>query len=239
MPKLKEGHFERLNYGWWIWMPKLKEMWCEVTKTKWPLHWGNLGWSNLNLIWGKCGVWLVSWWIPSPCGFLCLSVHSTLRVWCDDFLWFIAISIWDIDMLMILIDFLDCLSILILILPWLSYSLWHVCTHCCISCFLSDWLICLYIILIIFEHVILVTFILIVMFSFGLCVDMDDILGFCLIVCCMTSRLLCDCMLPIRVGRTSILLPLILWFQSFPSFWFLHLQVWGFVCTCSSDRASG
>ena len=55
---------------------------------------------------------------------------------------------------MILIDSLDCLSILVLFLPWLSCSFWHVCSHCCISCYLNDWLICLYIILIIFEHAI-------------------------------------------------------------------------------------
>ena len=133
--------------------------------TKWWLCWGwHLWGSSLNSIWGKCGIWLVSWCIPSPYTLLCLSVHSTLRVWCDDFLWLISISIWDIDMLMILIDSLYYLSILILFLLWLSCSLWHVCSHCCISCCLSDWLICLYIILIIFEHVILVAFILIVMF---------------------------------------------------------------------------
>ena len=58
----------------------------------------------------------------------------------------------------------------------------------------------------------LLLFILIVMFSFSLCVDMDDILALCLIPCCMTAIFLCDCMLLIYVGHTSIPLPPTLWF---------------------------
>ena len=81
--------------------------------------------------------------------------------------------------------------------------------------------------------------ILIVIFSFGLCMDMDDMLALCLTACCITNLLLCDCMLVVHVDHTSIPLPPTLWFQSFPSFWFLYLQMWGLVCTCFYDRASG
>ena len=45
----------------------------------------------------------------------------------------------------------------------------------------------------------LLIFILIVVFSFSLCVDMDDILAFCLTACCMTALLMCDCMLLVYV----------------------------------------
>ncbi|RVW12817.1 hypothetical protein CK203_112233 [Vitis vinifera] len=53
----------------------------------------------------------------------------------------------------------------------------------------------------------LLIFILIAIFSFSLCVDMDDIFALCLTACCMTALLLCDCMLLVYVGRTSIPLP--------------------------------
>ena len=168
---------------------------------------GDLRGSNLNLSWGKCGVWLVIWWILSPCVFLRLSVHSTLRVWCGDFLLLITIFIWDIDMLIILIDSLDCLSILILLLPWLSCSFWHVCSHFYISCCLSvDSFACI-LSWSSLSMLSLLLFILIVIFSFSLCVDMDDILALYLIACCMTALLLCDCMLLVYVGRIPIPLP--------------------------------
>ena len=71
------------------------------------------------------------------------------------------------------------------------------------------------------------------------CVDMGDILVLCMTAWCMTALFLCVCMFLACVGYTSIPLLPILWFWSFPSFWFLHLQVWGIVCTCFSKRASG
>ena len=85
----------------------------------------------------------------------------------------------------------------------------------------------------------LLLFILIGIFSFSLCVDMYDIFALCLTVYCMTTLLLCVCMLLVCVGRTYIPLPPTLWFRSFPSFRFLHLQMWDLVCVCFSDRASG
>ena len=42
----------------------------------------------------------------------------------------------------------------------------------------------------------------------------------------------------VYVGCISIPLPPILWFRPFPSFQFLHLQVWGLMCACFSDRAN-
>ena len=150
--------------------------------------------SNLNSSWGKCGFWLVDWWIPSLCASLCLSYHSTLRIlmwwfsmldcyihlwhWhaddidrlCSchdysahfdsgDFLCLIVISICDIGMLMILIDSTLAMIILltltvvifyawllypfvtlacwwywlILLLPWLFCSPWHVHSFFCLS----------------------------------------------------------------------------------------------------------
>ena len=84
----------------------------------------------------------------------------------------------------------------------------------------------------------LLLFILIFIFLFSLYVDMDDIPAFCLTTCCMIALLLCVCMLFVHVGRISILLPPIIWSRSFPSFRFLHLQVWGLVCACFFDQAS-
>ena len=52
----------------------------------------------------------------------------------------------------------------------------------------------------------LLLLILIVIFLFSLCMDMDDILVFCLTAYCMTP-LLCDFMLLVRVGCISIPLP--------------------------------
>ena len=53
----------------------------------------------------------------------------------------------------------------------------------------------------------LLLFILIVIFLFSLCMDMDDILVLCLTTYCMIVHLLCDFMLLVRVGCISIPLP--------------------------------
>ena len=156
--------------------------------------------------------------------------------WCDNFLCLIVISICDIDILMILIDSLDCLSILIFLLPWLSCSFWHVCSHYCISCRFSDWLICLYSILIIFEYVVFIT---IHLDCHSLYVDMSDISILCLTVCCMTALL---CVIACRLSMWSAHLSIYLQsssFWSFLSFWLSLLQVWDLVCVCFSDLARG
>ena len=155
------------------------------------------------------------------------------------FLCFIAISIWDIDMLIVLIDYLACLSIVILIFPWLFYSshmyrlkVVYLLTWCIDSlAYILSWSF--------LSMLSLSLFTLIVIFSLSLCVDMGDISALYLIACCMTTLLLCVCMSLVRVGCAPIPLPPTLWFWSFLSFRLLLLQVWGLVCVCFSDRARG
>ena len=210
--------------------------------TKWWLHWGITRGSSLNLKWGKCGVWLVGQWVLiSLCAFVCLTIDYVWRV-VDIIILdacLVIVFIWDIDMLITLIDYLACLSIVTLILPWLFcsshmyrltviyHSTWCVDYSACIL----SWSF--------FSMISLLIFILIAIFSFSLCVDMDDISALCLTACCMTALLLCDCMLLVYVGRTSIPLPPPPWFRSFTSFRFLHLQAWGLVCACFSNWARG
>ena len=112
--------------------------------TKSRLYWGVWG-SNLNLRWGKCGIWLVDWWIPSLCVFLCLSDHSTLRIlmWrfsmldCYIHLWLWHVDDIDrfcschdysthLDMYILLVSYLihlDMIDFLGCILSWLSWSM--------------------------------------------------------------------------------------------------------------------
>ena len=110
--------------------------------------------------------------------------------WYDYFICLIDISIWDIDMLMILIDSLACLSKLIWFLPWLSCSLWHVCPNYCISCLSWCWLSCLYIIM---EHATLGTYSSWVSyFLISWSVDLDYIYLLCMIAWCTTALFLYD-----------------------------------------------
>ena len=186
--------------------------------------------SSLNLRWANVAF---DGYLPFVLLYACVII-AHWGFWCGDFLCLIDISICDIDILMILIDSLDCLSILILLLPWLPYSFWHICSHCCISRCLSDWIICLYIILIVFEHAVFVT---IHLDCHSLYVDMSDISVLCLTVCCMTALL---CVIACRLSMWAAHLSPYLQsfgFRSFLSFWLSLLQVWGFVCACFSDRA--
>ena len=156
--------------------------------------------------------------------------------WCGDFLCLIDISICDIDMMKILINSLACLSILILLLPWLSCSLWHVCSHCCTSCLSRCQFSCLYIILIIFLACYLCCYSFWLSYSHLACVWTWMI--YKRFVWLPVAWMLFSCVfawLFVYVGCISIPLPPILWFRPFPSFQFLHLQVWGLVCSCSSD----
>ena len=171
--------------------------------------------------------------------FLWSTVHSTLRVWCDDLLCLTITFIWDIKVLMTLFVYLVCLSIVTLILPWLFCSphvygliVVYILTGCVdsLACILS-WSS--------LSMLSLSLFVLIFIFSFSLYIDMDDVSALCLIACCMTTLFLCDCMLLVCVGRTYIPLPPTPWFRSFPSFRFLHLQVWDLVCVCFFDQANG
>ena len=114
--------------------------------------------SSLNLEWSKCGIWLVDQWRSISWlhieSFLCMLRYciGTLMIdlsWlgilrCLFLLCFIAIFVWDIDMLIISIDNLVSLSIVTLILPWLFWSprmyrfivvyhlTWWIDSHVCI-----------------------------------------------------------------------------------------------------------
>ena len=110
----------------------------------------------------------------------------------------------DINMLIVLIDPLTCLSIVTLILPWLFCSLhmyrfivvyrltWWVDSLACILSWLS------------LSMMFVSSFILIVIASAWPWVIYPV---YCLTVCCMTTLLLHDCMSPVYVGRISIPLP--------------------------------
>ena len=98
------------------------------------------------------------------------------------FLCFIVIFVWEIDMLIMFIDYFVYLSIVTLILPWLFCSphmyrlivVYHL--TWCVD-FLDRILSWSFL-----SMLSLSLFVLIVIFSFSLCVDMDDILAFCLTV---------------------------------------------------------
>ena len=102
--------------------------------------------SSLNLRWVKWDVWWVDQWVPISWLHIASSWYHWMHAWLlysfgtltcwlcwliilikdsdiATFLCFIAIFVWDIDMLIVLIDYLACLSIVTLILPWLFCSL--------------------------------------------------------------------------------------------------------------------
>ena len=92
--------------------------------------------SNLNLRWGNCGVWSIDQWVPtSLCASVCLTVDYTLRILNIIILdaCLVIIFVWDIDMLIILIDHFDYPHILTLLAIWLLCSPWHVHSSCCLS----------------------------------------------------------------------------------------------------------
>ena len=109
----------------------------------------------------------------------------------------VIVFIWETDML---IDYLACLSIVTLILPWLFCSprmyrlivVYHL-TWCVV--FLDHILSWSFL-----SMLSLSLFVLIVIFLFSSCVDMDDIFVLCLTVCYMTVLILYDCMSLACVG---------------------------------------
>ena len=168
---------------------------CGVHKMETLLgpFWG----SNLNLSWGKCGIWLVDQWVPtSLCVFVCLIVDCTLRAF--DIIILDAclaiVFVWGMGILIILIDPLAYPHILTLFSIWLLYSPWLVYSQCCLSlsslyldsfCYILSWsswsmLSLLYI------HLYYHTSCLAVC-RFGWYIHV-----FCMTVCCMTTLLLCD-----------------------------------------------
>ena len=111
--------------------------------------------SNLNSSWGKCGVWLVDQWIPL---FMCF---CTIECWLhvesfDMFIYGTCLAvmfIWDVHMLITLIDFLTYFYIVTLLVVWLSCSPSHVYSHFCISySSWHNWFYSLYIILFILTY---------------------------------------------------------------------------------------
>ena len=180
--------------------------------------------SSLNLEWSKRGIrlddqWMfITWLHIEDFSEACLDVIS---IWDFDMLtmltdlswlwfpipWFYVLR-WYIRLRhrhigLLLIDRLVLLSTLILILLWLFWSLhmrtltsvYHLARH-------VDPLICI-LSWSSLSMMFVSLFVLIVVFSFILCVH-DDIYELCLIVCCMTAIFLCDCMSSVYVGLTSI-----------------------------------
>ena len=124
----------------------------------------------------------------------------------------VIIFIWDIDILIMMIDYLvyltlwlwschDCFAHLTCI-DLLLYIIWlDVLISLLVYCLDHLWAYCLYHFLSWFLYS-----------CHSLCVVMDDIYVLCMIACCMTTLLLCDCMSFVRVSHISILLPPTLWF---------------------------
>ena len=139
------------------------------------------------------------------------------------FLCFIAISIWDFIMLIVLIDYLVCLSIVTLILPWLFCSLhmyrfivvyhltWWVNSLACTLSWSS------------LSMLSLSQFILIVIAY----VDLSDIFVLCLTVCCMIAFL---CVIACRLSVWAVYLSLYLQPSGFG-----HLFHYGsYFCKCEA-----
>ena len=107
-------------------------------------------------------------------------------------------------MLIRLIAYLALLSIVILTFSMIVLITLHVWIHCYKPFDSTYWFTCLYIILIVFEHDVCITFHLIVIVCMWTWVIY---LVLCLTACCMIALLLRDFMLLVHVGRTSIPLP--------------------------------
>ena len=165
--------------------------------------------SSLNISWGKCGVWLVDQWVPTfLCACVCLTIDFTLRalgiIILDACL--VLVFVWGIGMLIILIDIFAYPHIWTLLVVWSLCSPWHVHSSCCLS--RSSWYVWL---LVVYYHdCYWACYPGQILISISLCVDLDDIYLFCMVVWCMTTLILYDYMLIVCVGRTSIPLPLTL-----------------------------
>ena len=142
---------------------------------------------NLNLSWGKCGLWLVNQWIPfSLCVFVWLGIDYTLRA----LICLSMMHIWlllflrDVHMLIMLIDLLA--MIILLTLTSMFTLLYILFVSICWFFFLCTILI---LFLACYPYCILI---LVILFLLSFCVNMTDILVHCMIACCMTTLLLCD-----------------------------------------------
>ena len=192
----------------------------------------------MNLSWGKYDVWLVGWWIPSLCVFLCLSDHNTLRVlmWLlSMFDYYIHLGHWyadDIDRLsclsyhinsaltmiimltlMYMFTLLYILFVLVLIFLLVNYlnHLW-ACYPCCYSSWLSySCLACAW------------TWMIYLCFAW---LPIAWLFIFCVISCCLF----------VWVAYLSPYLQP----SSFNHFLLFgsYIFKWGLVCICFSDRGS-
>ena len=107
-------------------------------------------------------------------------------------------------MLITSIAYLALLSIVILIFAMIVLTALRVWIHCYIPFDSTYWFTCLYIILIVFEHDVCITFHLIIIVCMWTWVIYHVL---CLTTCCMTTLILRDCMSLVHVGCTSIPLP--------------------------------
>ena len=184
-------------------------------------HWEFLMHAWMLYLFGILTCWL--------CWLICLDWDFQYH----DFMCFIDIFVWGIDMLV---------CCWLIVLYCLAHWLWfcHDCSGhltCIHSPLYIIWLDMLIHLLVYYldrplSMMFISLFVLIVVFSLILCVH-GDISEHCLIVCCMTAIFLCDCMPLVSVGSTFIPLPPTLWFRSFPSSRFSLLQMWGLVCACT------
>ena len=192
--------------------------------TKWRLRWGSFRGSRLNLKWSKRGVWWVDQWV------LITWLHiesSRAFTWDIDMLIMLADyfdrGFWD--------SYFLCAS-LIYSFEILTCWLYWLIISCCLAHWswfchdYSDHFTCIHSPLYITQFDMLILWLvyyfghlwacclcisihLIVVFSFILCVYIDDISEICLIECCMTT-LLCviACRLSVWVAHLSPYLPL-------------------------------
>ena len=144
-----------------------------------------------------------------------------------------VVFIWDFDMLDYWwLNLIALLSVLILILAWLFWSLhmhtlttvyhsaWHVDSLTCILFWPS-------------LSMMIVSLSIWLLYSRLSCVYIDDISELCLIACSwLPSSCVIACCLSMWVAHLSPYLQLS-WFRSFLSFWFSLLQVWDLPCACS------
>ena len=182
--------------------------------------------SSLNLRWSKCGVWWVDQWVPiswlqsSWCHWMHARILYSFRTLICWLWWLICLDwgFWDNYFLFVSLLYLFrilafwlyrllilfCLAYRFWFLPWLF---WSSCMYGFIVVYRLIWHVdfsSLYIILIVFEHVVYIT---IHPNYHSLYVDMSDI--FYTLLNCMSHDcpLLCDCMSFVCVSRTSIPLP--------------------------------
>ena len=159
--------------------------------------------SNLNLRWGKCGVWLVDQWVHiSLCACVCLTVDYTLRAFGITILdaCLVMVFVWGIGMLIILIDHFDYPHIFTLLVLWLLCSPLHVHSSYCLS--RSSWHI--WFLVVYYHDYYWARYHCQIFFLISLCVDLDDIYLFCMTICCMTSHILCDCMSCLSMWDTHL-----------------------------------